>query len=144
MEVPGLGMSIERENDNLMDSKPRFYRLCIIFGSILLLLMAGFHGSGLGFVSDAIKESDASGFLKDIVPVLFLHPSIHLTGLAVLGLLPLFMNQEGRKVLWVLTVLILIDSGLAFFLGAILPGILLTIAAITFLFAGVLIQPKSE
>jgi len=40
--------------------------LCII-GSVLLIVMAVFHGSGYSYVADAIGESDAEGFLKQIV-----------------------------------------------------------------------------
>lgn len=108
---------------------------CLI-GSIFLLIMGSFHGSGFFYVQEAIEKSNAETFLKDIVPVLFAHPSIHLIGLASFGVLTLFLEKDLRKVTWFLATLILIDALLAFYLGGVLPGVLLALAASSFIFAG--------
>jgi len=113
--------------------------LCII-GSVLLIVMAVFHGSGYSYVADAIGESDAEGFLKQIVPVLFAHPSIHLIGLAAFGILAVFLGEAAGKVLVLLAALIMVDGALAFYLGGILPGILLLAAALSFIVASVKIR----
>jgi len=109
--------------------------LCWI-GSVLLLFMAAFHGSGLLYISDLIQQSNAEDFLKDIVPVLFLHPSLHLASLAGFGILAIFLTQDAGKVLFVLSLIVLVDAGLAFYLGGWLPGSLLTAAALCFGIAG--------
>ncbi len=109
--------------------------LCWI-GSALLLLMAAFHGSGLLYITDLIHTSNAEDFLKDIVPVLFVHPSIHLMGLAGFGILAIFLKQDAGKVLFVLSLVVLVDAALAIYLGGMLPGGLLTAAALCFGMAG--------
>ncbi len=109
--------------------------LCIT-GVVLLFVMAGFHGSGLGYVSRTIESTNAPDFIKLIFPPLFAHPSIHLVGLAAFGILALYLNQEAKKVLVLLSVLVLADGLLAFYLGGVLPGILLSIAAVSFVIAG--------
>lgn len=112
-------------------------RISTIIGIILLTIMAAFHGSGINYVNGLIAESNADDLLKDIVPVLFAHPSIHLIGLALMGVLTLFMQYEQRKVLYAISLLIFMDAALAFYLGGILPGVLLSLAALSFIFAGV-------
>jgi hypothetical protein len=111
-----------------------FKVLCIV-GSSLLLVMAIFHGSGFFYVKELITQSNAEGFLKDIVPVLFAHPSIHLIGLAAFGILALSLGKEAKKVLWLLSLFIIVDALLAFYLGGILPGFLLIAPALCFIMA---------
>lgn len=98
--------------------------------------MGLFHASGFFFVREAIDKSNAETFLKDIVPLLFAHPSIHLIGLAGLGILALFLKSELRKLTWAIAVLVLIDALLGFYLGGMIPGALLTIAALCFAISG--------
>ncbi|MEM6379273.1 MAG: hypothetical protein AAF705_13775 [Bacteroidota bacterium] len=108
--------------------------LCYI-GSTLLLLMGLFHGSGLGYITALIKESDASDLLKEIVPVLFAHPSIHLLGLGALGIMVTIMKQEYNKILIFIAIMIFIDAGLGFYVGGPIPGIALSVAGAFFLMA---------
>lgn len=116
--------------------------LCII-GSALLLVMAAFHGSGYAFVTEAILESNAEDFLKQIVPALFVHPSIHLVGLATFGILALFLKQATGRVLTLLAILVVADAALAFYLGAVPPGVMLLAAASCFAVAGYLYSGRS-
>lgn len=116
--------------------------LCIT-GSTLLLILGAFHGSGFFYVSEAIEKSNAEAFLKEIVPVLFAHPSIHLIGLSAFGILALFLKQDLRKLTWLLAVLIILDALLAFYLGGMIPGFLLLAAAICFIVAGLRDQSSS-
>jgi hypothetical protein len=102
-------------------------------GNVLLLIMAAFHGSGVIYVTNLMNDSDAKGFLKDIFPVLFMHPSLHLLILAIFGIVAIKMPQEGYRIFRVLMVAILIDAALGFYLGGIVPGILLTLSAACFL-----------
>lgn len=111
-------------------------KILTIIGSSLLLIMALLHGSGFSYVTEAITESSSEEFLKEIVPVLFAHPSIHLLGLTAFGVLALFMRHEAKKVLLLLSFLVIADALLAFYLGATPPGILLTIAALCFSITG--------
>lgn len=98
--------------------------------------MGVFHGSGFFFVSEAIQESNAEEFLKDIVPALFAHPSIHLIGLAALGILSLFLKHDMRKLTWAIAVLVFLDALLGFYLGGMIPGVLLSVAALCFVVSG--------
>lgn len=109
--------------------------LCWV-GSLLLLIMAVFHGSGYSFVKETIVESNAETFLKEIVPALFAHPSIHLISLAAFGILSLYLAEGMRKVVTLVSILVGVDALLAFYLGGMLPGILLLIAAACFAIAG--------
>jgi len=111
--------------------------LCLI-GSTLLIFMAGFHGVGFTYVKEAINASNAEQFLKQIVPVLFAHPSIHLLGLAAFGILPIFLAQGARKVLILLAILVVADALLALYLGGVVPGVLLLTAALCFVGGGLM------
>ncbi|MTB51155.1 hypothetical protein [Lewinella sp. W8] len=104
-------------------------------GSGLLVIMALFHGSGLGYVSGLMASSNAPDFLKDIFGPLFAHASFHLLSLAAFGILSLFLGEGRKKVLQLLAVLIFLDAILGFYLGGIIPGGLLSLAAGIFLLA---------
>lgn len=119
-------------------------RIFCSIGSLLLLVMAVFHGSGFFYVSEAISTSNAEGFLKDIVPALFAHPSIHLIGLSAFGVLAIFLRQEVKKVTWLLALLISLDGALAFYLGGSIPGILLFTAGACFVYAGLKAKVVTE
>lgn len=115
---------------------PRTARIFFIIGSVLLLVMAAFHGSGFFYVREAMSQSNAEAFLKDIVPALFAHPSIHLIGLSALGFLTPYFHHQAYRAAWLLAVLILLDGALAFYLGGIIPGLLLCTAAAFFSWGG--------
>lgn len=117
-------------------TKSKKSRVLILIGSILLTIMAVFHGSGFVYVSDAISKSNSEDFLKEIVPVLFAHPSIHLIGLASFGFLTLFLQYDAKKILFLLSAFVFIDGILAFYLGGIIPGALLSASALCFSIAG--------
>ncbi|WP_350293988.1 hypothetical protein [uncultured Croceitalea sp.] len=125
-------------------TKSKTSRILILIGSILLFIMAFFHGSGFFYVSDLINESNAEGLLKEIVPVLFAHPSIHLMGLSALGILSLYLKYEAKKVLLLLTVLVIIDAILAFAVGGLIPGLILSIPVVCFLMARFNISQNSS
>lgn len=110
-------------------------KLLCYTGSGLLLFMGLFHGSGLQYFTGLIKQSDASDLLKEVVPVLFAHPSIHLFGLAALGILTTTMKYEFQKLLIVITIFIFIDAALGFYVGGLVPGIALALAGLFFLLA---------
>ncbi len=99
--------------------------------------MAVLHASGLSWISGEIANSNAEDFLKDVFPVLFIHVSIQLFGLASLGILAIFLGQAARKVLIFLSVMVIANVGLAIYLGAIAPGVLLLTAALLFLLAAI-------
>lgn len=111
-------------------------KILCVSGSVLLLVMAAFHGSGISYVSDIMSKSNAEPFLKEIMPVLFAHPSIHLIGLAGFGILAIFLSQDAWKVLALLAIAVAADAALAFYLGGVIPGVLLMAAALCFGLAG--------
>lgn len=110
-------------------------RIWSLAGSFLLLVMAGFHGSGLLFATRSINDSNAEPFLKKIFPVLFALPSLQLLGLAAFSILALFLKTDGHKVLVLVGVLVAVDGLLAIYLGGTVPALLLFGAAVAFLVA---------
>ena len=110
--------------------------LCYI-GSALLLVMGIFHGSGTLWISGKVAESNAEEFLKDVFPILFAHVSMHLIGLAILGVLLTFFGKSAWSILVLLSLLVLADAGLAFSLGALPPGMLLLAASTCFAISAV-------
>ncbi|PRX56445.1 hypothetical protein [Flagellimonas meridianipacifica] len=117
--------------------KSNITKTSTIIGCTLLIIMALFHGSGFFYVTDVIQKSNSEPFIKKIFPILFAHPSIQLFGLAGLGVLTLFMKHEIEKILFFIAILVFIDSLLAFFLGAVIPGILLVFSSSVFVFGGI-------
>lgn len=113
-------------------TKSKITKISTKIGCILLIVMALFHTSGIYYVTDLIQQSDSEPFIKEIFPVLFAHPSIQLFGLAGLGILTLFMKHETEKILFFIAIMVLIDSFLAFYLGATVPGILLIFSSFCF------------
>jgi len=105
--------------------------LCVV-GSVLLLIIAVFHGSGLNYVSGLVQESDVSDLIKKIFPVLFILPTLQLIGFAILGWIASSMKQQANKVLIPIALFVLIDAFLGFYLGAIIPGLILMIPALLF------------
>ena len=118
-------------------TKSRTTKISTIIGSVLLLFMALFHGSGINYVNSIIEQSNSEPIVKDIFPVLYVHPSIQLLGLFGLGILTLFMKAESEKILFFISIFVLIDSCLAFYLGATLPGILLIFSSFLFALGGI-------
>ena len=142
MEQPIFGSA--RYINKVMLPNTRSFRYAkglTIAGSVLLLLMAGIHGSGYNYLTGMMNTSDAPAFIKQIFPVLFAHPSLHLLGLAAFALLTLWMPYEGRKVLFLAATLVILDGVLAFILGGVVPGILLSLAGLAFFFSGRLSTP---
>ena len=109
----------------------------IVIGSVLLIIMGLFHGSGINYVTDIVQQSNSESFIKEIFPVLFAHPSVHLLGLAVLGIVTLYMSQDAKKVLLVISSLVVIDALIAFYMSAIVPGVLLLASAFCFFLVGI-------
>ena len=105
--------------------------LCIT-GSILLLVMAIFHGSGINYVNSLVQESDVSDLIKRIFHVLFILPTIQLIGFAIFGIVASFMKHQANRILVPLASLVLIDAFLGFYLGAVVPGIILMIPSVIF------------
>ena len=119
------------------NKQKNLFKVFCILGSSLLIIMALFHGSGFFYISESIETSNAEGFLKDIVPLLFVHPSLHLIALASLGFLTLVLTSDAGKVLRTLSIIVIVDALLAFYLGAWLPGVLLTLSTLFYALASV-------
>lgn len=102
--------------------------LCVV-GSILLLATSALHGSGYSQVSDAISKSDASVFLKHVVPGLWAHFSIHLVILAAISLVSAFSRQRVRILTTLLALAAAADAAWAFSLAGFFVGVALPAAA---------------
>jgi len=108
-------------------------RLCVL-GSILLTIIGIFHASGISYVNSLVQNSDVTNLVKSIFPILFILPTIQLFGFAIFGLIASYMGQHANKVLIPLSILILIDAMLAFYLNAIIPGLILALPSAIFFF----------
>jgi len=116
---------------------------CVI-GSILLLVTAWLHGSGYAQVSDAISESNASGFLKHVVPGLWAHFSIHLVILAAFGFVLAFSRHRARVLLALLAVAAAVDAAWAYLLAGFFVGVILPIAAALCFACAALVPDRSS
>lgn len=113
--------------------KVKTQNIFIIIGCALLLFMGVFHGIGIHYVTEIVNQSNTKTFIKKIFPVLFGHASLHLFGMATLGLVTLGNAGQLKRLRYVLVGLISIDALLAFYLGAALPGFVALVAALCFL-----------
>jgi hypothetical protein len=100
-------------------------RAITITGSVFLLMIAILHSSGAEYLIEQMQASNVNPLVKNIFPVLFIHPTIQLVALAVLGLILTFQRTP-VKLIWLwLAGTVLLDALLAFFLKAWLPGLIL-------------------
>ncbi len=109
-------------------SNGRGLKFLIIAGSALLDFMGIFHSTGILFISKVVNKSNAEDFIKEIFPVLFLVPSIHLFGLAAFAMATLFIKKGRRTILVITSILIALNMFAAFYLGAVIPGIVLLLS----------------
>ncbi len=110
-------------------------RIFIITGSILALIMGFFHASGVGFMVNTFNDSDASEFLKEIFPILFLSPSLQLIGLSMFGFATLKMSRDRKYILLIIAFLLACNACFGIYLGAWIPAVLLILAAVSFVLA---------
>lgn len=114
----------------------RITSLLSLIAITLLLFMGAFHLSGTTYIIGLMQESNAKDFLKSIFGVLFVHPSLHLIMLTVLAIITRSLKGQTWKIYYFIGGCVLVDGIVAFYLGAILPGILLLLPAIAFLYIG--------
>ena len=110
--------------------------------SFALLAALNGHISSTGYseVGDAISESNASAFLKRIVPGVWLHFSIHLATLAAFGILASFSKRGARGLVTLLAIAVAADAALVFSFAGFFAGVAL-LAAAAFCFALAAVQP---
>lgn len=102
--------------------------------SILLLIIGLFHGSGIIYISGMVQKSDVSNLVKNVFPVLFISPSVQLLGLGVIALFT--VNKHANyKILFTLSILVLINSIFAFWLNAVIPGLILLTPSLIYFIA---------
>lgn len=117
--------------------------LCIIASS-LLVFIALFHASGIGYITEIVQKSDLSTFIKDIFPVLFIIPTLQLLALAAFGILVTKMKTQTNTILLLLSLFVLIDALLAFYLNAWIPALILVLPGIMYLLAVYYERPKTK
>lgn len=105
-----------------------------LIASSILLLIGILHGSGIDFINNLVQSSNVSAIVKRIFPVLYILPSIQLIGFAVFGIIATYMIKQANKIFIALSILILMDSLLAFYLHAIAAGLILIIPACLFIY----------
>lgn len=98
----------------------------------MLIGMAALHGSGYEYVARTLQESELPGFLKRILPPLYLYPSALMVLLA-LAVLASLRRRTGRALLLgFVAVTVAANSILGFILGGVIPGGVLLFAAALF------------
>ncbi len=105
-----------------------------IAASIFLLIVGIFHGSGINYVNNLVQQSNVSSLVKNIFPILFLLPSVQLIGLGVIGILTV-RRKPNYAILLTLSIWVLVNSIFAFWLKAIIPGIILLVPSLIFMIA---------
>jgi len=118
----------------MMSLKNRNFKTLCTAASILLIIIGIFHGSGINYINGLVQESDVSQLVKNIFPVLFILPSLELIGLGIIAFFAV-KQPTNHNILLTLSILILIDSILAFWLNAIIPGLILLTPSLIFLLA---------
>ncbi len=97
----------------------------------MLVGMGVLHGSGFTYVSDTLASSELPGFLKRVLPPLYLYPSVLMVILALVIVLALRQRNGQSFVLAVVAGIVAANAVLGFVLGGLLPGgVLLTVTAL--------------
>ena len=124
---------INHQTRPVMPLQTSWIRKLSYFASALLFTIGLFHGSGLQYVNGLVAASDATQLIKDIFPVLFIAPSLQLIGLALIGVLAV-RKPINSTILGVVSILVLINAAFAFWLNAIIPGVVLFLPGIILMF----------
>ena len=106
--------------------------IATLLGSLMLLGMAILHASGYGYVSSTLTEAELPAFIQQVLPVLFLYPSVIIAALAVAALASLRSSAAAPFVLAAIAVLVFAHAALGFALGGALPGIVVGVAGCMF------------
>lgn len=93
-----------------------------IIGSVMLLAMAALHASGYSYITESLLESDAPDFLKNILPTLFLYPSVVMIALVIFALSALQKKEAASFIFAAISLVLLINTVLGFVLGGLIPG----------------------
>ncbi len=110
-------------------------RLVVILtsiGSAMAIGMAGLHASGYNYVRQTLLESNAPDFSKEILPPIFLYPSIVLCLLVALNITALVNNQAVSFILGASAFFFVANSLFGFILGGLIPGGVLLITSLLF------------
>ena len=101
----------------------------------MLLAVAALHGSGYEYVAGTLQESELPGFLKRVLPPLYLYPSALMILLALAVLATLGRSAARGPVLGLVGVVVAANAILGFVLGGAIPGGALLLVAGLFAFA---------
>ena len=101
-------------------------------GTAILLVMAGLHISGIGYMTGEVEASNLSDFIKSIFPVLFAQASIALLVLAVFGAYATLAPQPRRVLSVIIAVAAAVNAVCAIYLGIMEPALILGASALCF------------
>ena len=100
-----------------------------VTGSLLLIVTAVFHGTGIAELDDALTRSHAPEFLEGAILAVWVHFSIHLILLAFLGSIASFMARNARRMLAATASVAAVDAALVAYFVGYLAGVALLAAA---------------
>ncbi len=95
--------------------------VCCLLGIIFVLVIAALHASGFSHYTNQMNETNASVFLKDMFPILYVIPSLYLIILAAFGALAIFLKKARRSICLILAPAVLAAGALALMLGEWVP-----------------------
>jgi len=88
----------------------------------ILVAVAALHGEGYPYVAGTLQESELTGFLKQILPPLYLYPSALMILLALAVLVTLKRSAAQAPVLGLVGVFVDASAILVFVLRGLTPG----------------------
>ncbi|WOE76435.1 hypothetical protein [Alterisphingorhabdus coralli] len=104
-------------------------------GIVFVLAIAALHISGFGEFTSQMNASNASDFLKDMFPILYIMPSLYLCALAIFGMLALAMPAMRKPICLILSVAVFSCGALALLLNEWIPVVVMGAGALLFLAA---------
>lgn len=106
-------------------------------GCLLLLITAGFHGSGIGSLSADLAEVDLKAPLPAVIKAIWLFVTVQWVALAVIaGRVALRVGENSRWILCAIAVLLLIDTAMIYgAVGFFIGEVMLASSALFFLIA---------
>lgn len=110
-------------------------------GVLFILAIAALHASGFNQFTAEMNESNASAFLKDMFPVLYVMPSLFLLTLAAFGALALYSQRSRRAICLILAPAVIAAGALALLLGEWVPLVVMTLGGGLFAIAGLTSNP---
>ncbi|MEM1264256.1 MAG: hypothetical protein AAGH76_17790 [Pseudomonadota bacterium] len=115
-----------------------------VCGVAMLLGMAVLHASGTRMVADMLVRANVSVTMQQVLPVLYLYPSVLFILLSGMAIVALRWWSVVPFLLGGIAVIVAANGALGFYLGGWLPGVITTVAAAFFALAASCAQSTEQ